>query len=61
MADEKHPVQFGKTAWEILTELSANESIKKKTPITPAMYVRDIVNRHINRKHKHVKDAKGGK
>ena len=46
---EKHPVQFGKTMWELLTVAAGRASIKKKEPITPAKYVRNVMARHLNR------------
>jgi len=51
MAKEKHPIQFGKTLWELLIIAAAKASLKQKKTITPAEYVRQVINRHLKRKN----------
>ena len=46
---EKHPVQFGKTLWELIGEATRKHNQKKKTNISPAEYIRKIINRSVRR------------
>ncbi len=46
---EKHPVQFGKTLWELIGEATRRHNQKKKANLTCAEYVRKVTGRAAKR------------
>ena len=49
---KRHPIQFGKTLWELIGEAARKHNWKKGTDFTKAEYVRRVVTRHLTRKGK---------
>lgn len=47
---KRKPIQFKETAFEKLVKLAGIQQQKTGKPVTPAEYVRNIVDKHIRRK-----------
>jgi len=43
---KRHPIQLNSTLWELLQKATIKESKKRGKIITPAAYVRQIVEKH---------------
>ena len=57
--NKRHSMLFAETLWERLQRAAIKESAKQKKTITIADYVRQILDRNLNRKN--IKDKSNGK